>query len=220
MNNGSAPQVTRSSTTMPTRSMPTVPYRPSLLAITTLVPTPSVEVASSGRRNVVSLLASNSPAKPPTPPSTSGPVVRAIAPRSSSTARSPAAMSTPARRLLDSSRATVMGLAAAHPRRRFPAGACPVPPPPRSWAWLRRTRGRNLQQVLTPFRLGHRNRVLPVEAGPAELLRRQGGRLGQACQRDVPERVGSDRGPDLLDGQEARGEFGPAGEVDPVEAGP
>ena len=64
--------------------------------MTTLVPTPSVEVASSGRRMVASRDASNSPAKPPMPPTTSGPVVRAIDARIRSTARSPAAMSTPA----------------------------------------------------------------------------------------------------------------------------
>ena len=98
MNSGSAPHTTRSSTTMPTRSMPIVSYRPSLLAMTTLVPTPSVEVASSGWRIAVSLAASNSPANPPRPPITSGPAVRSIDARIRSTARSPAAMSTPASR--------------------------------------------------------------------------------------------------------------------------
>ena len=65
-------------------------------ATSTFVPTPSVEVASSGRRILVSAEASNSPAKPPTPPTTSGRWARAIAARISSTARSPASTSTPA----------------------------------------------------------------------------------------------------------------------------
>ena len=56
----------------------------------------SVLVASSGRRYARSALASNRPAKPPTPPSTSGPWVRRTADFMSSTARSPAAVSTPA----------------------------------------------------------------------------------------------------------------------------
>ena len=64
--------------------------------MTTLVPTPSVEVASSGRRIPVSLETSNSPANPPMPPMTSGPAVLATAAFISSTARSPAAISTPA----------------------------------------------------------------------------------------------------------------------------
>ncbi len=64
--------------------------------MTTLVPTPSVEVASSGRRRPASLDASNKPANPPIPPTTSGRVVLATEARMSSTARSPASMSTPA----------------------------------------------------------------------------------------------------------------------------
>ena len=52
MNSGSAPQTTRSSTTMPTRSKPMVSCRSSAWAIATLVPTPSVEVASTGWREL------------------------------------------------------------------------------------------------------------------------------------------------------------------------
>ena len=72
MNSGSAPQTTRSSTTMPTRSMPIVSCLSSACAMATLVPTPSVDVASSGWRYVPASQASNSPAKPPMPPTTSG----------------------------------------------------------------------------------------------------------------------------------------------------
>ena len=66
-------------------------------AIATLVPTPSVEVASSGRVYVVSALASNSPANPPRPPITSGRLALATDPFISSIAVSAASMSTPAR---------------------------------------------------------------------------------------------------------------------------
>ncbi len=64
-------------------------------AIAILVPTPSVLAASSGRRHRPGSNA-NSPANPPIPPTTSGRRVRATAERISSTARSPASMSTPA----------------------------------------------------------------------------------------------------------------------------
>ena len=96
MNSGSAPQTTRSSTTMPTRSNPIVSCLSSFCAIATLVPTPSVDVASNGRRYAVSAVASNSPANPPSPPTTSGRVALATHSFISSTARSPASMSTPA----------------------------------------------------------------------------------------------------------------------------
>ena len=62
----------------------------------TLVPTPSVEVASSGRRYSRSSETSTSPAKPPTPPTTAGVIVAAKEAFINSTARSPAAVSTPA----------------------------------------------------------------------------------------------------------------------------
>jgi hypothetical protein len=65
-------------------------------AIATLVPTPSAEVASNGRRYDLRAEASNRPAKPPMPPTTSG--RRALSTHCfiSSTARSPASMETPA----------------------------------------------------------------------------------------------------------------------------
>ncbi len=65
-------------------------------AIATLVPTPSVDVASNGRAYDFKELASNSPANPPMPPTTSGRDVLATHCFISSTARSPASMSTPA----------------------------------------------------------------------------------------------------------------------------
>src|SRR5665647_3321377 len=72
MNKGSAPQTTMSSTTMPTRSKPIVSCLSKAWAMATLVPTPSVLVARTGRVIVARALASNRPAKPPSPPSTSG----------------------------------------------------------------------------------------------------------------------------------------------------
>ena len=60
---------------MPTRSWPMVSCLSRAWAIATLVPTPSVEVASSGLSYALRNDTSNSPAKPPTPPSTSGPWV-------------------------------------------------------------------------------------------------------------------------------------------------
>ena len=62
----------------------------------TLVPTPSVLVASTGRVIRAIALASNMPAKPPSPPSTSGRVARRTLAFISSTALSPASTSTPA----------------------------------------------------------------------------------------------------------------------------
>ena len=73
-----------------------VSCRSSACAIATLVPTPSVEVASTGCSSRDSAEASNSPANPPNPPSTSGRWVLRTQAFISSTARSPASMSTPA----------------------------------------------------------------------------------------------------------------------------
>ena len=65
-------------------------------AIATLVPTPSVEVASSGCVVRVSALASKSPAKPPSPPIISGRRAFSTQPFIRSMARSAASMETPA----------------------------------------------------------------------------------------------------------------------------
>ena len=73
-----------------------VSYLPTARAISVLVPTPSVEVASKGFFIFLSELASNKPAKPPIPPITSGREALAIDAFINSTARSPASISTPA----------------------------------------------------------------------------------------------------------------------------
>ncbi len=75
--------------------MPTVSCLSSACAIAILVPTPSVEDASTGSFHLSSF-SENSPANPPTPPSTSGRVARSACGLSSSTAWSPASMLTPA----------------------------------------------------------------------------------------------------------------------------
>ena len=79
---------------MATRSMPTVSWRSSMRASAILVPTPSVDDASSGFR-YFAVSSANSPAKPPRPPTTSGRLVFSTAAFISVTARSPASMSTP-----------------------------------------------------------------------------------------------------------------------------
>ena len=101
MNSGRAPQATRSSTTIATRSMPTVPCTPIAWATATFVPTPSVEVASRGRRIPVRAEASTSPANPPAPSTTGhADATPAWVLRTAAfirvTARSPASVSTPA----------------------------------------------------------------------------------------------------------------------------
>ena len=68
----------------------------SACAIATLVPTPSAELASSGRSKALSALASKRPAKPPMPPIISGRRAFSTHTFISSTARSPASMETPA----------------------------------------------------------------------------------------------------------------------------
>ena len=70
--------------------------RSSRCASTTFVPTPSVEVTRIGRVIRASADASNIPAKPPSVPTTSGRVARRTDSLNSSTALSPASMSTPA----------------------------------------------------------------------------------------------------------------------------
>ena len=73
-----------------------VSCRSMACATATLVPTPSVDVARTGRRIPASAEASNIPANPPSPPSTSGRVARRTDAFISSTALSPASTSTPA----------------------------------------------------------------------------------------------------------------------------
>ena len=81
---------------MPTRSKPIVSCMSIAWAIATLVPTPSAEVASSGRSYALSAEASKSPAKPPMPPIISGRRAFSTQPFISSTALSPASIETPA----------------------------------------------------------------------------------------------------------------------------
>ncbi len=82
--------------TIATRSMPIVSWTSIARATAILVPTPSVDVASSGRRYLVKAEMSNRPAKPPKSPTTSGRWAAATDARIRATARSPASTSTPA----------------------------------------------------------------------------------------------------------------------------
>ena len=72
-----------------------VSNRPSAAAIAVFVPTPSVDETMTGSRMPSGIV--NVDPKPPMPPRTSGRRVDSTAARISSTARSPAATSTPAR---------------------------------------------------------------------------------------------------------------------------
>ena len=81
---------------MPTRSNPIVSWTSIACAIATLVPTPSVDVASRGRLYEVSAEASKRPAKPPMPPIISGRRAFSTHAFIRSTARSAASIETPA----------------------------------------------------------------------------------------------------------------------------
>src|SRR5689334_12184470 len=59
--------------------------------------------------------------------------------------------------------------------------------------------GRFEQVLAEQLGLGQRHRVDAVEAGPAQVVRGNRGRLDQLLQGDVGERVGVDRRADLVD---------------------
>ena len=67
---------------------------------------------------------------------------------------------------------------------------------------------------------GQGDRVDPVEAGAAQVVRRDRRRRDQSLQRDEAQGVGTDRLAHLLDRAVVRRELAPCGEVDAVEAGP
>src|SRR4051794_37674348 len=238
MKSGSAPQTTRSSTTIPTRSKPMVSCTPSAWAIATLVPTPSVEVASTGWSMPFRALASNRPAKPPRPLSTSGRRVLATQAFIRSTARSPASMSTPAAAYalcpvpgVHEGRPPCWVGVMSGPRLRPAEGVGRADPGdddlepvdvPAARGLLGRLVGRAVLEdaLAEPLRERQLDGVDPVEAGPAELVLATVGRRDEAVQADVAERVGADRAADLLDVQPGRDQLGPGGEVDAVEARP
>src|SRR3954454_20518061 len=195
MNSGSAPHTTRSSTTMPTRSKPIVSWTSIACAIATLVPTPSVEVASSGRVYDVSAEASNSPAKPPMPPVISGRPAISTETSISSTARPAASIETPASAYASGTGA-LLGVVQ-HGQRLAQRG--------------RSQRG--LEQVLAEqARVGQGDRVLAGEAGLAQRGGLLVGGLDHPLERDVAEAVGPDAGADLLHVQAVGDELGPGGE--------
>ena len=91
--------------------------------------------------------------------------------------------------------------------------------PPLGLARRRRARLDALEHVLADD-VGQRDRVLAVEAGPAQPGLGLLARGDQPVERDVAERVGTDRAPDALDVQSVGDQLGPRGEVDAVEARP
>ena len=138
--------------------------------------------------SVSSALASYRPAKPPTPPSTCGPCVARTASFISSTALSPASVSTPAAAYV------TRALRAAHGWSS--AVAPPAPATRVSEPVLGRAQRQLvlLEQVLAePVRRRQLDRVLPGEAGGAQLRRGLLGRGDHALRRDVAERVGAER---------------------------
>src|SRR6478735_5260084 len=223
MKSGSAPHTTMSSTTMPTRSKPIVSWMSRACAMATLVPTPSVLVARTGRVILAMALASNMPAKPPRPPSTSGRVARRTEAFISSTALSPASTSTPAEAYVMGASLTATSLPSrskehsVRPERGRIAlsiapsgvlqGVLPADPDAERDALdvdgavvpgADRQRQR-LEDVLADAAvLRQLDRVPPGEARRAQL----GGRLVRRADHpllgDVAERVGADRGADLL----------------------
>ena len=189
---------------MATRSMPIVSCRSIGWATATLVPTPSVEVASSGRRYRARALASNRPAKPPSPPTTSGRVARATDAFISSTARSPASMSTPACGVAAHRRSLTGGSARPRRPRRRPAW-----PGPRR---RREPRGRAPRAGACPAAParaaapGSGRRSRRGRAGPPGTR----GRRDELLERDVRQRVGADGLADLVDREAVRDQLGAA----------
>ena len=161
---------------------------PCACAMASLVPTPSVRAGEQRVCGTSSCRARNSPAKPPSPPTTSGRPARATLPFISSTARSPASMSTPAAAYDEAAahgpRQRVVGATArasaehgvhrGRPvRRRCAPTVCPRAT---AWSWPWPAAGRTprgarepLQDVLADeVALRDLDRVVAVEAGPAQ----------------------------------------------------
>ena len=167
---------TTSSAHIATRSMPDrVVAAERAAAIAVFVPTPSVETTRTGSRSRAGI-ATRRP-NPPRPPRTSGRRVDSTAPRISSTARSPAATSTPAVDVGAVGRSVTPSAPADQQRR--PASS-----------------SMNLRLAAS---YGHGLRVVAVEAGEAEPLVRQVERGEHAADRQVAERVGADELADLLE---------------------
>src|SRR3954471_52528 len=212
---------------MPTRSKPMVSCTPIACAIATLVPMPSVEVASTGCAIAAIRAASKNPANPPMPPSTSG---RRVLPTHSfinATARSPASMSTPAAAYADCS--FIRGGPSWATRPRWRSGTAEGVH--RACAGGHRLQAvqvgadsalpRVLEDVLAqPLAERQLDGGNPVEAGAAERVLADLRRGDQTVERHVAERVGADRAADLVAVQPGGDELRPGGEVDAVEAGP
>src|SRR3954471_21310359 len=171
-----------SSAHIATRSIPTVSHRWSAAAIAVFVPTPSVEETMSGLRYRSGT--AMAPANPPMEPPTSGRCVDSTAERMSSTARSPAVTSTPARTY--ASRGAEPFEAASAMRRE--------------WLFEHELPARGVVR--------HGLGVAPIEAGEAEPLIRQLERAQDALDREIAERIGADELADLLDRARRRDQLG------------
>src|SRR4051812_41109140 len=134
------------------------------------------------------------PANPPIEPTTSGRCVDSTAERMSSTARSPAATSTPARTY--ASRGAEPFEAASAMRRE--------------WLFEHELPARGVVR--------HGLGVAPIEAGEAEPLIGQLERAQDALDREIAERIGADELADLLDRARRRDQLGGDLGVDAVEA--
>ena len=152
----------------------------------------------------VSRLASNSPAKPPMPPTTSG-RGRLRDPRLHQLDRAVARLDVDPRRGVRSPRSrrsSVMERARGRRRRRHRRPARAPTRAGRARPRAVRTTGSSSSRCLpSSSGSGSGDRVDPVEAGPAQVVDRLLGGLDQALQRDVGQRVGADRRADLLDGR-------------------
>src|ERR1035437_2247678 len=186
------------------------------MAIAVFVPTPSVELTRTGLRIPDGRAIAE--ANPPSPPMTSGRRVAAIEARISSTARSPASISTPELRY--ASQAPPCLAPGDAPSLMFPrlcdrlgrAGGT-------EFAFRDRLSICILQNKLVAGRVVRdRDRVLPVQTGEAEA----GGRAVEPSQdtrnREVAERVGAEELADLFDRVGGRDQLRLDLGIDAVEA--
>ena len=200
----------------------------SAWAIATLVPTPSAEVASSGRSYGLERAGVEEPGEAADAADHLG-AAGLVDPHLHQLDGLVAGLDGDPGRFVRRAGAVARGLLLGHrgscglrvrdargrrPRRRRPA---------RPTGRRRRARsGIELQQVLAEvLRLGQLDRVDAVEAGPAQ-VRPSAPSVAStsSLERDVAERVGVDGAADLVGGQPVGDQLGAGGEVDAVEARP
>src|ERR1035437_6229097 len=185
------------------------------MAIAVFVPTPSVELTRTGSRMPGGRAIAE--ANPPSPPMTSGRRVAATEARISSTARSPASISTPELRYASQAPPCLApGTAPLRPRPSLMKLASGHGP---GLAQRHRLSDGVLQNELVAGRVVRdRDRILPVKTGEAEAVIWQIQPLQHARNREVAERVGTEELADLLDRMGGRDQFCLDLGVDAVEA--